>query len=341
MRIFLYLSHSVMSYDLLTQLGIGHSSKTYLARRCGETLLLAVKIIPKNVTLENREVQNRCRQLEVLRAMHERKHAFILHCIDAFQTTETLCIVTPFMSGGDLGFLLQRQPFTDSQTRLYSAEICLALGHLHERGILHRNLRLEHVLMGSDGHIVVSGFGCCIPGMSLALTTSTFTGCGNFMPPEVLLDKPYGRAVDWWALGVLVYQMAARQDPFRGEDEDQIYDVILSDDSPEYPADLDKTIIDILQGLLRKDPEVRLGASIEDVAVVMKHDYFRGIQWDDILHKRGVAPFIPTQNDASKLSNFSQEFTALSTINLRLGHHDVNPGSDDVFADFDFDDYAD
>lgn len=136
--------------------------------------------------------------------------------------------------------------------------------------------------------------------------------CTN-LSAQILLDKKYGRAVDWWAFGVLIYQMLLQQSPFRGEDEDEIYDAILADE-PLYPIHMPRDSVSILQKLLTREPELRLGSGPTDAQEVMSHAFFRNINWDDIYHKRVPPPFIPTISSPTDTSNFDQEFTSVTPV---------------------------
>lgn len=127
------------------------------------------------------------------------------------------------------------------------------------------------------------------------------------------MDKRYGRAVDWWAFGVLIYQMLLQQSPFRGEDEEEIYEAILSDE-PLYPIHMPRDSVSILQKLLTREPELRLGAGPNDAQDVMSHAFFRNINWDDIYHKRVEPPFKPTISNATDTSNFDTEFTSVTPV---------------------------
>lgn len=132
-------------------------------------------------------------------------------------------------------------------------------------------------------------------------------------PFQILLDKKYGRAVDWWAFGVLIYQMLLQQSPFRGEDEDEIYDAILTDE-PLYPIQMPRDSVSILQKLLTREPDQRLGSGPTDAQEVMSQPFFRSINWDDIYHKRVQPPFRPSIKNATDTSNFDSEFTSVTPV---------------------------
>jgi serine/threonine protein kinase len=119
--------------------------------------------------------------------------------------------------------------------------------------------------------------------------------------------------VDWWAFGVLIYQMSFRQSPFSGEDEDEIYDAIL-DGEPSYPKDSPSSTRDICRNLLQREPEQRLGSGPEDAREVMKHHYFAGVTWDDLYHKRAPVSYKPTVSNDKDTSNFDPELTRLDRM---------------------------
>jgi serine/threonine protein kinase len=127
------------------------------------------------------------------------------------------------------------------------------------------------------------------------------------------LDKKYGRAVDWWAFGVLIYQMLLQQSPFRGEDEEEIYDAILADE-PLYPISMPRDSVSILQKLLTREPDQRLGSGPTDAQEVMSQPFFRNVSWDDIYHKRIQPPFLPSIKSATDTSNFDSEFTSVTPV---------------------------
>lgn len=156
-------------------------------------------------------------------------------------------------------------------------------------------------------------------------TTSTFCGTPEFMAPEILLEQRYGRAVDWWAFGVLTYEMLLGQSPFRGEDEDEIFDAILEDE-PLYPITMPRDAVSLLQRLLTRDPTRRLGAGEGDAEEIKQHLFFRDVNFDDVYHKRIPPPYFPVIGNATDTSNFDQEFTreqpTLTPVHTQLSEAD-------------------
>merc|ERR1711964_844974 len=215
--------------------------------------------------------------------------------------------VMEYISGGDLMLHIQRGQFGTKRAQFYAAEVCLALKYFHENGVIYRDLKLDNIMLTLDGHIKVADYGLCKEDMWYGSTTSTFCGTPEFMAPEILLDKKYGRAVDWWAFGVLIYQMLLQQSPFRGEDEDEIYDAILADE-PLYPIHMPRDSVSILQKLLTREPDQRLGSGPTDAQEIMSQPFFRNINWDDVYHKRIQPPFQPQITSATDTSNFDSEF---------------------------------
>lgn len=141
---------------------------------------------------------------------------------------------------------------------------------------------------------------------------------------QILLDKKYGRAVDWWAFGVLIYQMLLQQSPFRGDDEDEIYDAILADE-PLYPIHMPRDSVSILQKLLTREPELRLGSGPTDAQEIMSHSFFRNVNWDDFRDKKVPPPFQPQIKDPTDTSNFDPEFTSVTPVltPVQSGESDV------------------
>lgn len=129
----------------------------------------------------------------------------------SFQTNDRLCFVMEYVNGGELFFHLSRERvFSEDRTRFYGAEIISALGYLHSHNIIYRDLKLENLLLDKDGHVKITDFGLCKEDITFGKTTKTFCGTPEYLAPEVLEDNDYGRAVDWWGTGVVMYEMVSK-----------------------------------------------------------------------------------------------------------------------------------
>ncbi|KAI2466794.1 hypothetical protein F4781DRAFT_434009 [Annulohypoxylon bovei var. microspora] len=300
-------------FNFLAVLGKGNFGKVMLAETKKTRRLYAIKVLKKEFIIENDEVESIRSEKRVFLIANRERHPFLTNLHACFQTETRVYFVMEYISGGDLMLHIQRGQFGTKRAQFYASEVCLALKYFHENGVIYRDLKLDNILLTLDGHIKIADYGLCKEDMWYGSTTSTFCGTPEFMAPEILLDKKYGRAVDWWAFGVLIYQMLLQQSPFRGEDEDEIYDAILADE-PLYPIHMPRESVSILQKLLTRDPDQRLGSGPTDAQEVMSQPFFRNIVWDDIYNKRVAPPFMPTIKNATDTSNFDSEFTSVTPV---------------------------
>ncbi|KAK2737545.1 Serine/threonine kinase [Myotisia sp. PD_48] len=300
-------------FNFLAVLGKGNFGKVMLAETKTTRKLYAIKVLKKEFIIENDEVESTKSEKRVFLVANKERHPFLLNLHACFQTETRVYFVMEYISGGDLMLHIQRGQFGSKRAQFYAAEVCLALKYFHENGVIYRDLKLDNILLTLDGHIKIGDYGLCKEDMWYGSSTSTFCGTPEFMAPEILLDKKYGRAVDWWAFGVLIYQMLLQQSPFRGEDEDEIYDAILADE-PLYPIHMPRDSVSILQKLLTREPDLRLGSGPTDAQEIMSHAFFRNINWDDVYHKRVTPPFFPTITNPTDTSNFDQEFTSVTPV---------------------------
>ncbi|KAI8961695.1 hypothetical protein F5Y11DRAFT_220884 [Daldinia sp. FL1419] len=300
-------------FNFLAVLGKGNFGKVMLAETKKTRRLYAIKVLKKEFIIENDEVESIRSEKRVFLIANRERHPFLTNLHACFQTETRVYFVMEYISGGDLMLHIQRGQFGTKRAQFYASEVCLALKYFHENGVIYRDLKLDNILLTLDGHIKIADYGLCKEDMWYGSTTGTFCGTPEFMAPEILLDKKYGRAVDWWAFGVLIYQMLLQQSPFRGEDEDEIYDAILADE-PLYPIHMPRESVSILQKLLTRDPDQRLGSGPTDAQEVMSQPFFRNIVWDDIYHKRVAPPFMPTIKNATDTSNFDSEFTSVTPV---------------------------
>ena len=293
-------------FNFLAVLGKGNFGKVMLAEEKHTGQLFAIKVLKKEFIIENDEIDSTRSEKRVFLTAAREQHPFLLSLHSCFQTETRVYFVMEYVSGGDLMLHIQREQFNLHRAKFYAAEVLLALEYFHKHGIIYRDLKLDNIMLTLDGHIKIADYGLCKEGMWYGNTTSTFCGTPEFMAPEILLEQRYGRAVDWWAFGILLYEMLLGQAPFRGDDEDEIFDAILEDE-PLYPIQMPRDSVSLLQRLLTRDPTRRLGAGPNDAEEVKAHPFFRDINWDDLLRKRVPPPFLPTLKNASDTTWFDTE----------------------------------
>ncbi|KAA1478935.1 hypothetical protein DENSPDRAFT_845962 [Dentipellis sp. KUC8613] len=295
-------------FNFLAVLGKGNFGKVMLAEEKRSNNLYAIKVLKKEFIIDNDEVESTRSEKRVFLAAARERHPFLLGLHSCFQTETRVYFVMEYVSGGDLMLHIQRKQFSLRQAKFYASEVLLALEYFHANGIIYRDLKLDNILLTLDGHVKVADYGLCKEEMWFGHTTSTFCGTPEFMAPEILLEQRYGRAVDWWAFGVLTYEMLLGQSPFRGDDEDEIFDAILEDE-PLYPITMPRDAVSILQKLLTRDPARRLGSGKSDAEEIKRHPFFKDVNWDDILNKRIPPPYFPSISGSADTSNFDEEFT--------------------------------
>ncbi|KAH7910855.1 hypothetical protein BJ138DRAFT_1152001 [Hygrophoropsis aurantiaca] len=295
-------------FNFLAVLGKGNFGKVMLAEEKKSNSLYAIKVLKKEFIIDNDEVESTRSEKRVFLAAARERHPFLLGLHSCFQTETRVYFVMEYVSGGDLMLHIQRKQFSLRQAKFYASEVLLALEYFHANDIVYRDLKLDNILLTLDGHVKVADYGLCKEGMGFGDTTSTFCGTPEFMAPEILLEQRYGRAVDWWAFGVLTYEMLLGQSPFRGDDEDEIFDAILEDE-PLYPITMPRDAVSILQKLLTRDPTRRLGSTKADAEEIKRHPFFKDVNFDDVLNKRIPPPYFPTINGTADTSNFDEEFT--------------------------------
>lgn len=293
-------------------LGKGNFGKVMLAtskkeeKASSNPRFYAIKLIKKWTALDEDEsihIEKRIFQL-----VTDIKHPFLVNMFACFQTDEYLCFVMEYAAGGDLMMHIHAAVFSNKRGQFYAAEIVLGLEFLHDHGIIYRDLKLDNLLLDHEGHIKIADFGLCKENMNHGDRTNTFCGTPEFIAPEILTQDDYTRAVDWWALGVLIFEMLIGQAPFYGENEDEIFQSIVACKFV-LPRFLHPAAASIIKQLMVKNPEARLGSSVDDARAIKAHPFFRGIDWQALLEKKIPPPFIPNIVNHG-IDNFDSVFTA-------------------------------
>uniref|UniRef100_A0A3Q1EKS8 protein kinase C n=1 Tax=Acanthochromis polyacanthus TaxID=80966 RepID=A0A3Q1EKS8_9TELE len=327
---------SLQDFKCVAVLGRGHFGKVLLAEYKSTGEMFAIKALKKGDIVARDEVDSLMCEKRIFETVNSVRHPFLVNLFACFQTQEHVCFVMEYAAGGDLMMHIHADVFSEPRAVFYAACVVLGLQFLHEHKIVYRDLKLDNLLLDTEGYVKIADFGLCKEGMGFRDRTSTFCGTPEFLAPEVLTETSYTRAVDWWGLGVLIFEMLVGESPFPGDDEEEVFDSIVNDEV-RYPRFLSTEAISIMRRLLRRSPERRLGAGERDAEEVKKHLFFRNMDWNGLLAKKVKPPFVPTIQGANDVSNFDDEFTSEAPIltpprEPRM----LSSEEQNMFSDFDY-----
>ncbi|KAL2023246.1 hypothetical protein VTK56DRAFT_3369 [Thermocarpiscus australiensis] len=331
-------------FQILRLIGKGTFGQVYQVRKKDTGRIYAMKVLSKKVIVQKKEVAHTVGERNILVRTAMSDSPFIVGLKFSFQTPSDLYLVTDYMSGGELFWHLQKEgKFDEKRAKFYIAELILAIQHLHKNDIVYRDLKPENILLDANGHIALCDFGLSKANLTKNDTTNTFCGTTEYLAPEVLLDESgYTKMVDFWSLGVLVFEMCCGWSPFYAEDTQQMYKNIAFG-KVRFPRDtLSLEGRNFVKGLLNRNPKHRLGAT-DDAEELKRHAFFADIDWDALSKKLITPPFKPQLKNDTDVSYFDPEFTnALNTngsLNERAaalakGYATSTPLSPSVQANF-------
>ncbi|KAI9202328.1 uncharacterized protein BJ171DRAFT_461484 [Polychytrium aggregatum] len=234
---------------------------------------MAVKVMCKRQVLEWNQERHVLQERKIISKLH---HPLIVQCYGAFQDLKHLYLILEFVPGGDLyQYLHEQTRFEEPKARFYAAEVICALGYIHSaHQTIYRDLKPENILVTEQGHIKLTDFGFAKMGTS----ANSFCGTPSYMAPEMILRKDYTAAVDWWACGILIFEMISGYAPFQGETSKESFEKILGGQI-KWPVHVPVgPIRDILKGLLAANPLKRLGSK-SDAKDLKSHPWFIGVDW--------------------------------------------------------------
>ncbi|KAL5856313.1 hypothetical protein ACOSQ4_006115 [Xanthoceras sorbifolium] len=287
-------------------LGCGDTGSVHLVELQGSGELYAMKAMEKSVMLNRNKVHRACIEREIMSLLD---HPFLPTLYASFETPTHICLITDFCPGGELFALLDKQPmkiFKEESARFYAADVVIGLEYLHFLGIIYRDLKPENILLNKDGHVVLTDFDLSFmasckaqiikhpppnnrrrsrsqpPPTFLAepvTQSNSFVGTEEYIAPEIITGAGHSSAIDWWALGILLYEMLYGRTPFRGKNRQKTFANILHKDLT-FPSSIPVSLAarQLINALLIRDPACRLGSNT-GAGEIKQHPFFRGINW--------------------------------------------------------------
>ena len=303
---------SLESFHIIKVIGKGSFGKVFLVREKASKELFAMKVLKKDYIIKKNQVEHTKTERSVLGNIN---HPYIVGMAKAFQTSDKLFFILDYCAGGELFFHLGKiGRFPEERAKFYTAQITLALEYVHSLDIIYRDLKPENVLLDSKGNVRLTDFGLSKQGVRDHSTgANSFCGTPEYIAPEVLLRLGHGRAVDWWSLGALLFEMITGLPPFYSRNRETMFEKIMKADLV-FPPGVSEASKDILSKLLVRDPKKRLGSGESDANELKQHIYFAGLDWKSLEKGNVPAPWAPSVYGSLDTSQFDQEFTSMNPI---------------------------
>ncbi|KAL2827007.1 kinase-like domain-containing protein [Aspergillus cavernicola] len=299
-------------FEPLLCLGKGSFGTVLLVRHVVSGKLYAQKQFKKaSLTVHKKLVEQTKTERTILESVN--RHPFVVKLFYAFQDHEKLYLILEYAEGGELfHHLAMERMFEEDAAAFYMAEMVLALEHLHQNvGVIYRDLKPENCLLDHEGHLLLTDFGLSKIAVNDDDRCNSSLGTIEYMAPEVIQGKPYGKACDWWSLGALGYDLLTGSPPFKANNHAKLQEKILKQ-KLALPYYLGPDAKDLLIRLLRKEPSKRLGYHMpKDLHTIKSHRFFRKIDWRALERRALTPPIIPVVTDPALAENFSPDFTAL------------------------------
>jgi len=301
---------ALKDFELMKVVGRGAFGKVMMCKKLtGEDKgrIYAVKVLIKSVIAAKKQVENTKAERQILL---EIRHPFIVRLRYAFQSQEKLYFVTDYYNGGSMFYHVRKSRGFDVQrTRFYAAELMLAIEHLHQHGIIYRDLKLENILMDHLGHIALTDFGLSKQNVKSVMTEQlkTFCGTAEYIAPELLKGLHYGAAVDWWSYGILVYEMKHVKTPFYDRNRKLMFHAIINME-PNMPNSFPQEMQHFVLSFLKKKPKHRMGCGANGEEDIKGHPFFAAINWDDLFDRKVVPPFTPNVKSETDTKYVNSEY---------------------------------
>jgi serine/threonine protein kinase/CRP-like cAMP-binding protein len=280
----------------IKSLGRGAFGRVILCKHPKDNSFYALKCQSKKKIVDSGLKEHILNEMHI---MGKIEHPFIARLHAAFQDNRQIYFLLEVLNGGELFTYLRKvHKFPESQSRFYSAIIVYAFCTLHSLRIAYRDLKPENLVLTEKGYVKVVDFGFA----KQCLNGKTYTLCGtpDYLAPELIRNEGHDIAVDYWALGILIYEMTAGVVPFYGDDPMQTYQKILAG-NPKFPSFFSNNLVDIVTRLLNPHQSKRLGNDRSGIAAVIKHKWFSSFDWASMENGTAAAPYIPVFEDLNSM----------------------------------------
>ncbi|XP_076255095.1 cAMP-dependent protein kinase catalytic subunit 1-like isoform X2 [Rhynchophorus ferrugineus] len=306
-------TNGLNDFDRIKTLGTGSFGRVFLVQHKQNKNYFAMKVIDKIRIVKLKQVEHTLYEKKILESA---KFPFLISLEYSFKDNSYIYFLMPFVNGGEMFTHLRRvRKFDESLAKFYAAQVLLALEFLHYCDVIYRDLKPENILIDIKGYLKIADMGFC-----KIVKGRTWTLCGTpeYIAPEIILSKGYGKAIDWWSYGVLLFEMSAGYPPFTSNDPMKVYEKIISC-KYKCPAFFTLELSDLIRNLLQIDLSRRYGNLRNGSADIKGHRWFHHINFEGIYNRQIDPPFKPKVKSPSDTSNF-EEFPE---SDLRISQHNL------------------
>lgn len=290
--------YKLEDFEMVKTIGTGTFARVTLCREKTSRDYYALKILAIHDIIRLKQVEHVKNEKSILQDI---QHPFLIKLNWCSKDKSFLYMLFPYVVGGELfSYLRSSGRFNSSTTLFYTAEIVTALEYLHSLNVIYRDLKPENLMLDQEGHLKIIDFG-----FAKRVTDRTWTLCGTpeYLAPEIIQSKGHNRAVDWWALGILIYEMLAGYPPFFDDNPFGIYEKILSG-KIDWPRHVDQIAKDLIKKLLVQDRNKRLGNLKNGTEDVKRHRWFKSLDWEEVYQRQLKPPIVPKVSYEGDTRNF-------------------------------------
>ena len=300
---------ATFDFDMMEKVGIlgeGAFGRVSLVKRKDQSRgpncrTYALKAMQKKLIQDNRLEEHTLNEVKCMRMLN---HSVILKLYGAYQDSKYLYLIIELCQGGEMfAYLREMDCFKEKDAKFYAAAVTLGFQEMHSKNICYRDLKPENLLMDAKGFLKICDFG-----LAKIVKDKTFTLCGtpDYLAPEIITSAGHNKSCDYWALGILIYEMIVGEVPFYADDPMSIYQLILRHHI-SFPYKMSRQCKDIINKLLESNPSKRLGNLKGRTKDIIKHKWFQGFNFQALVEQNEKAfniPIKPTVTDSCDTSNF-------------------------------------